>query len=122
MEGFRELTLAEIDNGGAEELFARELRQVMQNIDDPSTDPTAKRKITLEIEFTPNQNRDMGVVEISAKSKMAPARSTGSSFVLRRQGRELTPWEPALVQPSLGLDNVSSIDHKSRAAGERDDD
>ena len=120
MDGMKELTLEGINRGAAEELFQRELKAVLQNINDPSTKADGARTITIEIAIKPNMEREMGVLEVKAKSKLEPARSTGSTFVLVEEGNELNLWEPDIHQPGLQFDNVRGIDNKTKAAGDYD--
>lgn len=122
MDGMKKLTMSTVNNGAAEELFQRELTEVMKNIDDPSTTAKEARKITVEFTFIPNEQREMGVLEISAKAKLVSAKSLGSTFILQNNGQQLIPWEHNLHQPTLDFSNVSKIDGKARAAGEREDD
>lgn len=42
-------------NGAFTEQINRELKKVTENIQDPNTDATAKRRITVVIEFKPNE-------------------------------------------------------------------
>lgn len=51
----------------------RELENVMNNIADPNTDAKAKRKITVTIEMSSNENRDFITTSVTAQSKLAPA-------------------------------------------------
>ena len=44
-EDFRKVSLTNLGNGAAVELFDHELQKVLANIDDPNTDPKEKRKI-----------------------------------------------------------------------------
>lgn len=44
-----------------------------ENIQDPNTDATAKRRITVVIEFKPNEARDFVTTGVQAKSTLAPA-------------------------------------------------
>lgn len=44
-----------------------------ENIQDPNTDATAKRRITVVIEFKPNEGRDFVTTGVQAKSTLAPA-------------------------------------------------
>jgi hypothetical protein len=123
MNGHKALTMSTVNNGAAEELFQRELAEVMRNVDDCNTAPKEPRKITMEFIFTPNETRELGVLEVSAKSKLAPYKAAGSTFILQNNGKQLCPWEPDVHQPAFDFgDNVSKIDAKTKAAGERDDD
>lgn len=51
----------------------RELEKVTENIQDPNTDATAKRRITVVIEFKPNEARNFVTTGVQAKSTLAPA-------------------------------------------------
>ena len=51
----------------------RELQKVAANIQDPNTDAKAKRKISVVIEFKPNEERDFGTVSVHASASLAPA-------------------------------------------------
>lgn len=123
MEGMKRLELGTLNNGAATELFDREMKEIMENIEDVSTDPTEPRKITLEFIFTPNNSREMGVLEIKAKSKLASAQSTGSTFIMKNNGKVTVPWEPDYHQGAFGFEskNVRVIDRKSAAAGDKND-
>lgn len=63
--------LDDLMNGAMTERFNRELSSVMRNIQDPNTDPKAKRKITITLEFAPNERRDMANLKMDITSKLA---------------------------------------------------
>lgn len=60
-------------NGAFTEQINRELKKVTENIQDPNTDATAKRRITVVIEFKPNKARNFVTTGVQAKSTLAPA-------------------------------------------------
>ena len=60
-------------NGAFTEQINRELKKVTENIQDPNTDATAKRKITVMIEFKPNEARNFVTTGVQAKATLAPA-------------------------------------------------
>ncbi len=60
-------------NGAFTEQINRELKKVTENIQDPNTDATAKRKITVMIEFKPNETRNFVTTGVQAKVTLAPA-------------------------------------------------
>lgn len=60
-------------NGAFTEQINRELKKVTENIQDPNTDATAKRKITVMIEFKPNETRNFVTTGVQAKATLAPA-------------------------------------------------
>lgn len=65
------VTLTTMSGGAAEELFQEALKKCLENIDDPSTDPKAKRVINLQITISPDEERDSGKVEVACKTKLA---------------------------------------------------
>ena len=80
--------------GAFEERVDYEMDKVIQNILDPNTKATAKRKITLTIELTPDDERRTIGVSVTAKSTLAatnpvatalmsPLTATASSSSLR---------------------------------------
>lgn len=81
--------------GAFEERVDYEMDKVIQNILDPNTKATAKRKITLTIELTPDDERRTIGVSVTAKStlaatnpvttalSMSPLTATASSSSLR---------------------------------------
>lgn len=64
--------------GAFEERVDYEMDKVIQNILDPNTKATAKRKITLTIELTPDDERRTIGVQVTAKSTLA-ARPTSTA-------------------------------------------
>ena len=68
--------------GAFEERVDYEMDKVIQNILDPNTKATAKRKITLTIELTPDDERRTIGVSVTAPSprpSMSPLTATASS-------------------------------------------
>ena len=66
--------------GAFEERVDYEMDKVIQNIIDPNTKATAKRKITLTIELTPDDERRQIQVSVTAKSTLAPTRPVATSL------------------------------------------
>lgn len=65
-------SLLEMAGGAIMERMDYETARVIDNIMDPNTDPTAKRKITLTLELKPDKNRQMIEVNVTAKSNLTP--------------------------------------------------
>lgn len=72
-------TLQNIADGAAVELFGHELEKIAANIVDPNTKATAKRKVTLTFEFTPDEDREEVHCHVAAKSTMAAGRGYGKT-------------------------------------------
>lgn len=69
----KHINMEEFANGAFTEQINRELKKVTENIQDPNTDATAKRRITVVIEFKPNDARNFVTTGVQAKSTLAPA-------------------------------------------------
>lgn len=81
------LTLDTVAGGALPELFAAELKRVLENILDPSTSPEAKRSIRIDITIEPNEARNACAVSVAASSKIAGFKAAGGvMFVGRRRG------------------------------------
>jgi hypothetical protein len=123
---FRNVELCTIGNGMAVEQFDAAMRKVLDNIDDPNTEAEATRKITMTFELTPSQQRDQINITIDTSFKAAPMRGGQINGFLRSDGKKLVAIEPNFHERSLFDETpngkVTSIDHKSRAAGDQEND
>lgn len=83
-------SIMQMARGAFEERVDYEMDKVIQNILDLNTKATAKRKITLTIELTPDDERRQIQVSVTAKSTLAP-HAPGRHFPLcdrRRKRRD----------------------------------
>ena len=65
-------SILEMARGAFMERADYEMARVISNILDPNTKASAKRKLTLTMEFTPDEDRENIVVGFQAKSTLAP--------------------------------------------------
>ena len=77
-------TLAE---GGLTEKVNMALREVLNNIADPNTDYKVKRKLTIDITFISHEDRDLALLDIQTKTKLAPPKSIGTKIVIGTDGK-----------------------------------
>ena len=77
-------TLAE---GGLTEKVNMALREVLNNIADPNTDYKVKRKLTIDITFISQEDRDLALLDIQTKTKLAPPKSIGTKIVIGTDGK-----------------------------------
>lgn len=77
-----------------------------QNIQDPNTDATAKRRITVVIEFKPNEERNFVTTGVQAKSTLAP--SLGAVTALN-MGKNLKTGEVEAVEIGNQIPGQMSI-------------
>jgi len=90
-----ELTLEGFAHGALRERFADELQRVVDNIDDPNTEPEKVRSITIKVAFRPDGDRSSAKVETTVSTKLAgPVASTSRVFLSRMgTGRRLVAYE-----------------------------
>ena len=83
------VSLVNMGDGAAIELFDDELSRVIANILDPNTSPEAVREVTLVVKIEPDEEtRERAVVSIQVKSKLGPMRAVGTRFFLgKKSGR-----------------------------------
>ena len=80
--------------GAFEERVDYEMDKVIQNILDPNTKATAKRKITLTIELTPDDERRTIGVSVTAKSTLAATNPVASDGNGELVVAEMVPQVP----------------------------
>lgn len=66
-----DLDLSSISSGGLQEKVDMELNKVFENIHDPNTKSTAKRKLTINIELVPDEKREVISMTSNVKSTLA---------------------------------------------------
>jgi len=80
------MTLAD---GAIMDMFDHQLKKVMANIADPSTGAATKRKITIEVEFAPDESRSMVGITISGQATLAHIKPVKSAALLENQDGKL---------------------------------
>lgn len=107
------LTLSNLGNGAAVELFGIELRRVLKDVMDPNTDPKAVREITLKVAFKPGEDRELVPMGLKAQSKLAGSRIFMSKVIIgRNQGRvEAREFRSGQRELFDGEDNVIPIEN-----------
>ena len=76
-----DLDLSNIAGGGLQEKVDLEMNKAFENIHDPNTKATAKRKLTINIELTPDENREVVSVTSNVKSTLAPLTDVGTTVL-----------------------------------------
>ena len=69
----RHFNLETFAGGELSRQINRDIEAVMRNVVDPNTDVKAKRKITITIEFKPNEQRNFITTNVNSKPTLAPA-------------------------------------------------
>jgi hypothetical protein len=78
-----DITLEGIGHGALSEKFDDALVEVIKNTTDPNTDATTKRKLVIELVFTPNKN-DRGLCKLDTKvtTKLGPVKPLESQVTM----------------------------------------
>lgn len=84
-----EITLESVGRGAAVQLFAREFEKVLQNIQDPNTDPEEVRQISITVKVKPNKNRDEAQARVAVTSKLASFRPVEERMFMGEQDGQL---------------------------------
>lgn len=96
------VSLVNLSRGAAVELFDHELKKVLGNVKDVNTDAKAKRKITLEVIFSPYPDRVGIDVAIACTSKLSGVNQvTGGSMFIAVQEGEYRAFSHDLRQEPL---------------------
>lgn len=72
------ISVATIKRGAAIEMVDDAIQQLLENIVDPNTDASAKRKVTLTISLSPDKERESMRVGLDVKSSFAPRETVGT--------------------------------------------
>lgn len=79
------LSLTNLGDGGALELFDVALQEVLKNIQDLNTPADAARSITLTVTFKPEKSRDLSKFKYKVVPKLAPiAEQEGRVFLAQQ--------------------------------------
>ena len=72
--------------GAIEEKVDYEVTKIIDNILDPNTQPDAKRKIVVTIEFKPDAERKRIAIAASAKSTLVPTAAVSTAMMITNDG------------------------------------
>lgn len=68
--------------GAIEERADYEVTKIIDNIIDPNTNPTGKRKLTLTLEFIPDAERTKIGLKVQASSKLMPTEAASTMLCI----------------------------------------
>ena len=103
-------------NGAFTEQINKEIKKVTENIQDPNTDATAKRRITVVIEFKPNETRNFVTTGVQAKSTLAPALGAVTALSM---GKNIRTNEVEAVEIGSQIPGQVSIEDVTDSFDER---
>lgn len=96
-------SITDLNEGSVDELFRREWPKILENVQDPTTEATARRKIVIEIAVVPSSNRSMCKIITQAKTTLAGIKADegGVMLELTAGGGVVALAPDAEVQPEL---------------------
>lgn len=86
MEPQEPITLISLAGGAAVERFDIELEKVLKNIADVNTEAKVKREISLKVTFVPDEEREIGVVQVAVTSRLPGLKSVTTRVFFGRMG------------------------------------
>lgn len=89
------INLETFANGAFTAQVNRAMEEVTKNIQDPNTDATAARKITITIGFKPNQERNFVATGVQTKTTLAPALGAVTAISM---GKDIVTGEVEAVE------------------------
>lgn len=122
-DSLRDVDLTTLKGGAAIELWQREFARVLENIEDPNTEATEEREITLKITFKPEDDREVNGCKILCKAnKLAGPRAIGTTVHIgRRYGAlvavEYDPNQGDIFDPEAGADVTPISAVREKEAG-----
>lgn len=81
------INLETLADGALAEKVNVALKEVLENIQDPNTDWKIKRALTVEIKFEAQEDRELALLDISTKTKLAPKKSVGTKIIIGTDGK-----------------------------------
>lgn len=91
----KHINMEEFAGGAFTAQINRAMEEVTKNIQDPNTDATAVRKITVVIAMKPNENRNFVAVGVQTKTQLAPALGAATAISM---GKNLKTGEVEAVE------------------------
>lgn len=85
--GYQKIDLMNLQEGALNEKFQYELQKVIDNINDPNTDPKAVRMIQLNIRFFPDEKRKNISTKTQIKTTYAALKDEEGRVVLSKDNK-----------------------------------
>jgi hypothetical protein len=104
-----EVTLENLGSGVALELFANEFAKILDNIDDPNTEPTMVRRLTIKISVKPSRDRSTAAFSIQAESKIASGEAHLGFIHLSKTGARLHAYTADQAPKLNGFETPTNV-------------
>lgn len=103
----KHINMEDFASGAFTTQINRALEEVTKNIQDPNTDATAARKITVTIAFKPNEQRNFVATGVQTKTALAPALGAVTAISM---GKNLKTGEVEAVEIGSQIPGQMSIE------------
>lgn len=103
----KHVNIEEFAQGKLSVQLNKELKRVTENIQDPNTDPTKERKITVTIKIKPNNERNYGSCAIETKFVPVPELGTITGLTF---GKDLRSGEVDMMEVMNQIPGQMSVD------------
>lgn len=107
------INLEALAGGAFAEKLNEALMQVAENIQNPNTEATTKRQITVNIKFTPNKTRQMVGTQIAVTTKLAATEAIDTQMVMgvnMRTGQiEIAEYD-GQIRGQMDLSDFTDVD------------
>jgi len=104
MKNTNNLNLSTLNNGAIQEQFDIEMVRVLKNIHDLNTEPNKKRTVTITLEYTTNDDRDVIIMNSTIKSKLVPQIPTSTTLLT---GKDVVTGKIEANELKSGIKNQS---------------
>lgn len=109
------IKLSDFAGGAVDERFNIELEEVLKNINDLNTDPSKKRKITITVTMTGNDERNLSSVLVEAKTVLVPAMGISSTLLLDHDEK----GKPVAAELKSGIPGQSFISEQGEVLDDK---
>lgn len=103
------VTLANLGDGAALEQFQAAFDEVLRNVADINTDPEQRRSVALTVSIVPNEDREIGEMQIKVSTKLAGTKPVKTTVFIVRHAGQVIAVEQNPKQLALGMDLPSNI-------------
>lgn len=81
------INLEQFADGALAEKFNIALKEVLENITDPNTNHKTKRKLIIDLTFVTDEERELSIVGIETKTKLAQKKGVATKIIIDRDGK-----------------------------------
>ena len=114
------INLETMAGGALAEKINQAMEEVARNIQNPNTNPTTKREITVKIKFSPNKSRNVSNTSIAVSTKLAPTEAIDTQISmgidLRTGELQIAEWGGVIP----GQMTIDEYQENRKAAAEED--